>query len=68
MYLIFAMIPNMTEDVDQRRNIYLRVLESLIFQSLRKVKLKYSAYVGAINIHHLYHSVKITEVQVLLFS
>lgn len=68
MYLTFAMIPNMIEDVDQSRIIYLRVLESLIFQSLRKVKLKYSDYVGALNIHHLYHIVKITEIQVFLFS
>lgn len=67
MYLTFAVIPNMIEDVDQSRIIYLRALESLIFQSLRKVKFKYRDYVGALNIHHLYYIVKITEVQVLLF-
>lgn len=67
MYLTFFMIPNMTEDVDQSRIIYLRVLDSLIFQSLRKVKLKYSDYVDAINIHHLYYIVKITKIQVSLF-
>lgn len=57
MYLTFGMIPSMIENVDQSKIIYLRVLESLIFQSLRKVKLKHSDYVGAINIPHLYYIV-----------
>lgn len=67
MYLTFSMTPNVIEDVDQSRIIYLSVLESLIFQSLRKVILKYSDYVGAINIYNLYYFVKKPEVQVLLF-
>lgn len=55
------MTPNVIEDVDQSRIIYLSVLESLIFQSLRKVILKYSDYVGAINIYNLYYFVKKTR-------